>query len=1075
MKRLFTVFFMAFFAMFTSLSGAYAQQSTTGWTLNINADKPSPVPAGTEIEFTATVNNSDNFPTAPTSVAFTLPKSVKYNGLDIDADIFSGCTPVLVAGQELKEDTTITCQVRALEPQESVTAKIRLSPQEEGVVNFKGKIAENGAEQIRTITVNKGADLALSLKAPEQVKGGGKVEFTATVKNEGPYSSTGSTLTFPVPAGIVLDEPLQNGCTLSGNIVTCKINQEIKPGQSLDFGFSGQVTVGNSSNILIAAEVIAHSPLDPKVENNKALADMKVLAGIDVSLSKDRAPKGLIVTGNPVDFTLTPQFAGDEPSQATIKDTLPENYEFQGFGDLTGTGWACTLSGREVVCEYIKSAGSNYETPIKINTTAIKATDEGTSVENIATIASENEDPDYTGNNTASDGGVTIIDPAVDLEAHKSGPKDGLLVVGQEYEYVLSSRNIGNIGFFGELTITDHLPEGMELIGADTSTGWSCSPASVTGKADVICTTNQYTKDNPLGVGAYSAPLKLKVKMTKSGTFSNGMTVSLPDDVEDINLDNNTIYIGGNAGSKDDSTLADLAVKKSVIGSANVKAGEKIEFAIEIINYGDAEALQVEMDDRIENIVAGAIGGNAAVTFDVQAGNASGMVCTAPASGAYYVNLKCRIEKLPVCKPGEDCPVVKVSAFAGKEGKQRNTAHVYSPKTPDDNPANNESFVDYNVTPVTDVTVLKSSPSQAFGAHAGQDLVYTIAARVNDNGLSGADNVVITDTLPTGVRFVAIRPDEASCTTDLKEGDLVTAANNTITCTWKRLENGTQKEVAVVVKPSTDQVGQKLINNATITTTTEETDKTNNAVSASVTILESVLDLLVTKTDTVDNKQYDPVEKGENTTYLIVAKNDGPSDAYNVNIIDTFPAAGFSFDKVEGESKGLICSPAGVTAGQAGGTLTCSIPVLEAGSEVQFKVQMKSLERGTYQNTVEVKSDETVKGYDRNPGNNKDNETTTVRVKSDVSVVKTANKKVVDLRESFTWTLTVKSHSGTGLEVAENVILTDTLPEGMVLTEAPRIVSGKGGSCVGAVGQRNIKCELGDMEPDDVTVIELTT
>ncbi len=1075
MKRLFTVFFMAVFAMFTSLSGAYAQQSTTGWILNINADKPSPVPAGTEIEFTATVNNSDNFPTAPTSVAFTLPKSVKYNGLDIDADIFSGCTPVLVAGQELKEDTTITCQVRVLEPQESVTAKIRLSPQEEGVVNFKGKIAQNGAEQTRTITVNKGADLALSLNAPEQVKGGGKVEFTATVKNEGPYSSTGSTLTFPVPAGIVLDEPLQNGCTLSGNIVTCKINQEIKPGQSLDFGFSGQVTVGNSSNILIAAEVIAHSPLDPKVENNKALADIKVLAGIDVSLSKDRAPKGLIVTGNPVDFTLTPQFAGDEPSQATIKDILPENYEFKGFGDLAGTGWACTLSGREVVCEYIKSAGSNYETPIKINTTAIKATDAGTSVENIATIASENEDLDYTGNNTARDGGVTIIDPAVDLEAHKSGPKDGLLVVGQEYEYELTSRNIGNIGFFGELTITDHLPEGMELIGADTSTGWSCSPASVTGKADVVCTTNQYTKDNPLGVGAYSAPLKLKVKMTKSGTFSNGMTVSLPDDVEDINLDNNTVYIGGNAGSKDDSTLADLAVKKSVIGAADVKAGEKIEFAIEIINYGDAEALKVEMDDRIENIVAGAVGGNAAVTFDVQAGNASGMVCTAPASGAYYVNLKCRIEKLPVCKPGEDCPVVKVSAFAGKEGKQRNTAHVYSSKTPDDNPANNESFVDYNVTPVTDVTVLKSSPSQALGAHAGQGLVYTIAARVNDNGLSGADNVVITDILPPGVRFVAIRPDEASCTTSLKEGDLVTLTNNTITCTWARLENGTQKEVAIEVKPSTDQVKDTLVNNATISTSTEETDKANNAASASVKVLEPVLDLLVTKTDTVDGVQYDPVEKNLNTTYLIAAKNDGPSDAYNVKIIDTFPTAGFSYDKVEGQSNGLICEPAGVSAGQAGGTLTCSIPVLKAGSEVQFKVQMKSLERGTYQNKVEVISDETVKGYDRNPGNNTDNETTTVRVKSDVSVVKTANTKVVDLRESFTWTLTVESHSGTGLEVAENVNLTDTLPEGMVLTKEPRIVSGKGGSCVGAAGQRSIKCELGDMEPTDKTVIELTT
>lgn len=357
MKRLFTVFIMAIFAMFNSLSGVYAQ-SVTGWTLNINADKQSPLAAGTEIEFAATVNNSDNFPTTPTSVAFTIPASVKFYGLDVDKDVFSGCAPMPAIGVELTNDAIITCEVRILQPQESVTAKIRLSPQKEGVVVFNGKIAKNGAEQNRSITVNKGADLALTLNAPAEVKGGGKVNFTATVKNEGPYPSKGSTLTFPVPAGVVMDQPMKNGCTLSGNIVTCEIKQEIEPGQSLDFDFSGQVTVGNSSNIMIDAKVIGNSPLDPNVENNKALANMKVLAGTDVSLSKMRSPQGLLLTGSPVEFTLTPQFAGDEPSQATIKDVLPENYEFVGFGDLAGTGWACTLTGREVVCEYTKSAGS---------------------------------------------------------------------------------------------------------------------------------------------------------------------------------------------------------------------------------------------------------------------------------------------------------------------------------------------------------------------------------------------------------------------------------------------------------------------------------------------------------------------------------------------------------------------------------------------------------------------------------------------------------------------------------------------------------------------------------------------
>ena len=1076
MKRLFTVFIMAIFAMFNSLSGVYAQ-SVTGWTLNINADKQSPLAAGTEIEFAATVNNSDNFPTTPTSVAFTIPASVKFYGLDVDKDVFSGCAPMPAIGVELTNDAIITCEVRMFQPQESVTAKIRLSPQKEGVVVFNGKIAKNGAEQNRSITVNKGADLALTLNAPAEVKGGGKVNFTATVKNEGPYPSKGSTLTFPVPAGVVMDQPMENGCSLSGNTVTCEVKQEIEPGQSLDFGFSGQVTVGNSSNIMIDAKVIGNSPLDPNVLNNGKTANINVIAGIDVSLSKMRSPQGLILTGSPVEFTLTPQFAGDEPSQATIKDVLPENYEFVGFGDLAGTGWACVLTGREVVCEYTNSAGSNYKAPIKINTTAVKATHDGKGagapVYNQATITSENEDLDYVGNNIINDGGASIVDPYFDLEADKTGGPDyGLVIVGEEYQYTLKSKNIGNSGFDGKLTIIDRLPENMTVTDVAVPAGWTCSALPMTGPRNFACETDQYTSEEPLKPGATAGPVTLTVKMEQSGKFTNSMTVSGPKGAEKSDLlGNNTDSIGGNAGSEKEETLADLEIRKTLLTPAIVKAGDPLKFKLEVINHGKALATGVVIDDTLKNIVGGPLGGQATIAVT----SSSGIVCTQPSSGATEVQLKCTIASLPVHEAGKPYPFIEISTFAGDEGAQKNTAVVYSTETPDGNQSNNQSSVDYTVEPLTDVTVIKSSSSEKTGAPAGQSLVYTIAARVNDNGLSGADNVVIEDKLPVGVRFVGITENGAICSTSLKEGEVVTSTNNTITCTWARLENGTQKEVAIEVKPSTGQVEDELVNNATVSTTTEETDKTNNAASVKVKILAPALDLLVTKTDTVDGKQHDPVEKGSNTTYLIVAKNDGPSDAYNVNIVDTFPVAGFSYDKVEGQSAGLTCLPPNVNAGQAGGTLTCSIPVLKAGTEVQFKVQMKSLVRGTYQNKVVITSDETAKNYDRNPANNADDETTTVRVKSDVSVVKKANEPVVDLRQSFTWTLTVESLSGEGLEVAEEVILTDTLPEGMVLTEVPEITSGKGGSCLGVIGTRQIRCELGDMEPAEKTVIKLTT
>lgn len=236
MKRLVTVFFMAIFAMFTSLSGSYAQTST-GWTLNINPTMSNSVPAGTEIEFSAVVNNSGNYSTTPTTVTFTLPKTVKFLGFSVDDKIFNACTSTLPIDEELTADTTITCEVRSLEPQEGVEAKIRLSPMVEGTVKFGGKIEGNGAEQSRTITVTKGADLGVSLTSPKEVIGGGKLNFTATVENKGPYAAEKSSLTFPVPVGVVLDQALPNGCILTNNTVTCEITQKIEPGEKLSFNF----------------------------------------------------------------------------------------------------------------------------------------------------------------------------------------------------------------------------------------------------------------------------------------------------------------------------------------------------------------------------------------------------------------------------------------------------------------------------------------------------------------------------------------------------------------------------------------------------------------------------------------------------------------------------------------------------------------------------------------------------------------------------------------------------------------------------------------------------------------------
>lgn len=1052
-------------------------QAASNWSLNINADKPSPVAAGTDMSFSTRINNTDNFPAPATSIKFVLPKTAIFNGIN---DL-EGCAPLPEVGVVLAQDFEVTCTVPPLQPGDSIIADVKLQPTEAGTLSFYGKvegIGGNGPDVTRGITVVKGADLELGITLAETtVKGGGTAEFTAVVTNKGPYPSENAILTFPVPTGLKITTPLPDGCVMSSAAISCTIAGPIAVGEKVELPFSGQVTTGNASDIAIAAQLDANEPLDPNVNNNQVTANIKVLAGTDVSLSKTRSPQGLLLIGDAVDFTLAAQFAGDEPSQAIITDTLPEHYDYKDIIVPAGSGWACNVVGRTITCTYTKAAGSNYKTPITIKTVAALASPEGKPVVNEATIESVNEDADRKDNNTATDGGAHIVPPTIDLKANKSRPRSGLVVVGVDHDYSLSTTNLGNANFSGPLTITDHLPEGLTMKAITAPADWICSPASAEGPVDIVCTTNQYTETNPLRPGATTPNIVLTAEATEALSFKNGMTVSYPgyndktNPGHDVDIDNNTVYVGGTAG--EGPTLSDLEIKKTIISpSATVVAGEEIEFALEIINKGQSVATDIVINDRLQDIVAGAAGMPPQSILPVlRAGAATGFTCSAPASGAYSIDMSCDIASLPVCTPGDNCPVVTVKIRPGSEGKKTNTAHVFSTKVPDPDLSNNVSSVNYEVTPKTDVALTKTSPSATLGARAGQELIYTITASVPANGLSAADDVTVTDILPEGVYFVSATASVSSCSVRPPVNQRITSANNKLECSLGRIENGSQQTVTVIVKPTTDMVGDTITNNASVKTSTPETNADNNAAKVPVLILEPVLDLIISKTD----DPYDPVEKGAPTFYTITATNRGPSDAYNVVITDTLPVSGFHTPIVLEQPAGLVCTSSGTIASTPGGSIVCKTSVLEANTSLTYKIQMTSAERGRHRNNILIESDETAKGYERPTANNVDSEDTTVRVRSDVSVTKTPSETTVDLREKFTWSIVVSSLVGEGLEVAENVTLDDTLPVGMELTALPVIIGSSTARCTGAIGGRVITCELGDMEPGTSITVELET
>lgn len=1074
-SKLISRLFIAAAALMTgglmTMSGALAQ-ADGGWTLNVDNTGFNPIPAGGLLPYSVRIDNNSNGNNPATAITFTIPASAEFIGVDgLDS-----CVPSPASGQP----ATVTCDVPALAQGGLVNATVNLRPMEAGTIVLVSTMTAPGPSFPRSTTILRGADLALDLNVVESpVLAGSRANFTASITNNGPHPSDNAVLVIPVPTGLSPNLTMPAGCSIASNTITCTLPGPIAVGSVLELDFSAQVIAANTSTITLAGAVSSISPRDGVSGNNDATADIEVEPGTDVTLIKTRSPQGLILVNDIVTFTLTPAFAGFAPADARIEDIVPANYEILSVTPTSGSGWTCPSGlDQTTVCEYVAAAGTSYPAPIVIETRAVTATAPDVGVTNTATISSTSEQADAQDNNVANDGAAFIAIPTVDLEALKGGPPRGLVTVGNSYDFTLRARNLGNAGFDGRMTITDHVPEGLTITAANLPAGWFCDEAlPLAGTSDLNCWTENYTPASPLGPGQSTPIITLTAEVTGMGSISNGMTVSYPGYDQpggDIDLSNNTTTSG--VTSADSSNWADVSVIKQQLTPTSgtpIDSGDPLSFSIEIINSGPVAALNVVLDDRLQDVVGAAAGGEPQPgDIDVQytLGGASGMTCTVPTSGGFTRDMQCIIPSLPVCTQGSSCPIVTVTMRTGGEGAKTNTAIAFSTQTPDNDTSNNSDGFNYAVASRTDVTVDKSSPVSGTGAKAGQELVYVLTALVPRTGLSGAEDVTITDTLPAGLVFQgAVASGGGTCTVSPAIGSLTEPGNNLLTCNWAAIANGSQQTVTVRVVPTTALTNSTITNNVVISTTTDEPDTTNNSDSLPIRIDPPELDLILSKTDSTD-----PLQIGADTTYSIILNNTGPSDAFDVEIVDTLPLTGLAnprFTLVEGSG---VCALAGESQTIPGGTLTCTFDRVPANSNVRISLVMEGVARGRHTNNVTVTSAETLAGFESHEANNSAFEDTTVRERVDLLVTKVPSVSTIDLRQEFYWDLTVTNQQRTGLGIADDVTLVDTLPAGMELTRLPQVMAGNA-ICTAAIGGRDITCRLGDMAVGAVDVIRLYT
>jgi uncharacterized repeat protein (TIGR01451 family)/fimbrial isopeptide formation D2 family protein len=821
--------------------------------------------------------------------------------------------------------------------------------------------------------------------------------WTLTVSNNGADVAVGPfTVTDVVPPGTSFSSAGGTGWTCShdgsptGGIVTCvRTNSNdtlAASGPAAAFpSISKTVNIGSntpSGTVYTDDAEVTVRTFDTNTANNADDASTTVTAQADVRVAKTHTGSG--VAGTLVNWTVTiDNLLGPSTSRAdvTIVDTLPAGVAFIGFqsvdadlscahdGAPTGGTITCTRTSDMAV-----GAVDAFTFTARINR------DQIADVTNTAVVTTTTFDP--TTPNTASD--PVDVTTSADLAIEKEIV--GTVEAGSAGQYRITVDNLNGPSDAGAFSFTDTLPAGVTVTGIAVNTG-SATCGSFPATDSVACT---YAGGIDYGQ-SFTLTFDVTVASDVTGTITNEVELN-PGVTPDPNPANDRATV--NSGVTVD---ADLSVVKT--GPATVTAGTGISWTLTVANNGpsdDPETITVTDILPVEVVYDGPVGDPTGEWACVHDGSLSGgtLTCTNPnglVAGETHV--------LTVA--------ADVLADSGPASTS-NGVSVASPTT-DTNPDNNSSLSPFDIVDDVELTVTKTTTG-ADPVRAGETTRFRVD--VTNAGPSTADDVVLTDVVPSGMTIVSFTAP-AGWTCDV----------GTAVCSATALAPSTTAVITVDVAVASSVLdGVTLTNTATVSTTSPGDDPADNTATAPVDVI-AVADLAIAKTH--DGSQ---VRAGETTTFTFRVDNiAGPSNAVaDVVIADILPI-GFTFigatgpwDCVPGDPDAVGGQPVACTHVAAG--VPAPLPAgTTAGDLVMSVATSPSLLASTVTNTATVDSPTT----DLNPVNDSSSVDVAVVTETDLTITKTATESPVVIGDAVTWTVVVTNE---GPSDAFDVAVTDTVP-----------------------------------------------
>jgi uncharacterized repeat protein (TIGR01451 family) len=837
---------------------------------------------------------------------------------------------------------------------------------------------------------------------------GTNVTYTITATNAGPATASAASITDTLPAGMtfvsISSPTLACPAAPTGSAASCT-------GTSIPVGVSTITVVaaidptatGSAPNVAVLT-----STDDPDSSNNTASDPTPLTPNADISIQKSHLPATL-VAGTNVTYTLDVTNAGpSNAATAVVTDNLPAGLTLVSASG--STGWTCTTA---VSCSYPSLPIGNSTITIVAKVDPSFA---GPSVANTATVASPTADPDSLDRTSLDTAPVTRIADVEVLKSHTSA-----VIAGTPIAYTITVSNYGPSATTA--TVSDPLPSALS--GASwtcVATAGSVCPASGAG---TIANT-------PISLGANGKAtftLNALVSPTASTSFDNTATATVPAGVTDPTAGNNT-----GIDNSAPTISADLSIVKTD-GVNSATPGSVVTYTITAANAGPSAVTGAAITDTLP---ASLLNANWTCIASV------GSLCAAPSGTGSIAS------SADLLANGSAIYTLTATIDPKAVGSLVNDATIGVPAGVTDAVIGNNLSQDTDALNASaDLGITKTD--NAASAIPGTATSYTL--KVTNTGPSFVTGAQVTDTVPaslTGVTWTCVATGVGSTCPATGNGNISALvdlaptgiATFTLTGTISPTATGKLTNAASVVAP----VG------------VADPNPLNDAASDDSDLLPRA-SVKITKT----NNTTTPVP-GQNTTYVLVVTNSGPSAAPGVTITDTLSA------QLLTPTWTCVADPGSTCASLSGAGNVNTSADLSATGKVTYTVtaRIDPAAAGTLSNSAIATVPPTITDPDLTDNNPTDSDP--LSPTADIAIVKSDNLAPQGATAGQPLTYTVKV-TNNGPSRANGITVTDALPTSL-LNPTWDCTATAGSTCGSTIGTGSILSTV-NLDPAGVATFVL--